>query len=189
MADSDSTPTDLTDETEVDQPAADESPAAVAPGSAELSEDEDAELPAEEPAEEPEPELPRFAAPFSSPEPTAVVARPRRRATRPSFAADAVDADGSAPAAAPAPAFISFVAPSETDVPPAPRRRGRRPAETVDDADETAEAEAAPVEDRDELIAAIASLDLAYEEGSVTQQDWESRRRDLKLRLVESEKP
>ncbi|MCF6506650.1 hypothetical protein E9549_04410, partial [Blastococcus sp. MG754426] len=39
------------------------------------------EAPAEEP--EPEPAGPRFGAQFSSPEPTAVVARPRRRATRP----------------------------------------------------------------------------------------------------------
>jgi ribonuclease E len=102
----------------------------------------------QEPEAEAEPELPRFATAFSSPEPTAVVARPRRRATRPSFAADPVDAE-SAPA--PAPAFITFVAPSETDAPPAPRRRGRRPAEAVEDADETAEGEAAPAEDRDDV--------------------------------------
>jgi ribonuclease E len=102
----------------------------------------------QDPEAEPEPELPRFATAFSSPEPTAVVARPRRRATRPSFAADPVDAE-SAPA--PSPAFITFVAPSETDAPPAPRRRGRRPAEAVEDADETAEAEAAPAEDRDDV--------------------------------------
>ncbi|MCW2534703.1 MAG: ribonuclease, Rne/Rng family, partial [Modestobacter sp.] len=72
-------------------------------------------------------EAPRFAAPFSSPEPTTVTARPRRRATRPALSADP---DSVAPAAAqvaPAiPAFVSFVAPPEADA-VAPRRRGRRP--------------------------------------------------------------
>ncbi|MGY2084210.1 Rne/Rng family ribonuclease [Blastococcus sp. SYSU DS0539] len=109
---------------------------------------EDAEQPAEDPEQpaEPEPEAhaadepddvdepapSRFGAQFSSPEPTAVVARPRRRATRPAGAADpgAVEAVTPAPAA-PVPAFISFMAPP-VDAPPAPRRRSRRPAESPD---------------------------------------------------------
>jgi ribonuclease E len=131
VADSDSTPTDLIDETAADQPAADETTAVVAPDSSEvpadeIPEDEDAEALPEEP--ETEPELPRFATPFSSPEPTAVVARPRRRATRSVIAADPDSVEAPAPAPA-IPAFVSFVAPSETDAPPSPRRRGRRPAE------------------------------------------------------------
>ncbi|WP_198597997.1 Rne/Rng family ribonuclease [Blastococcus atacamensis] len=74
-----------------------------------------------------------FGAQFSSPEPTAVVARPRRRATRP---AAAPDPESVAPVTPPAPAaaipaFISFVAPA-ADAPPAPRRRSRRPAESPD---------------------------------------------------------
>ncbi|WP_456599509.1 Rne/Rng family ribonuclease [Blastococcus sp. SYSU DS0616] len=87
---------------------------------------------------EPEPAGPRFGAQFSSPEPTAVVARPRRRATRPAAAADPDHVEAVRPvAAAPIPAFVSFVAPPD-DAPPAPRRRSRRPAESpepdVDDA-------------------------------------------------------
>ncbi|HEY0400395.1 MAG TPA: hypothetical protein VGD09_00140, partial [Blastococcus sp.] len=87
MADIENTSTD-TDEA---VPAADSAPNAeettdvVASGGTEVPEGEEPaeETPAEpEAAAEPEPELPRFAAPFSSPEPTAVVARPRRRATR-----------------------------------------------------------------------------------------------------------
>ncbi|MGY1723369.1 Rne/Rng family ribonuclease [Blastococcus sp. SYSU DS0533] len=103
-------------------------------------------------AEEPEPAGPRFGAQFSSPEPTAVVARPRRRATRPAGAA-APDPDPVQPArpvvAAAVPAFVSFVAPPD-DAPPAPRRRSRRPVESPEpdltdeaaeerDADETAD--------------------------------------------------
>jgi ribonuclease E len=123
----------------------------------------DAELEAEleakaatEPAAEPdhEHELPRFAAPFSSPEPTAVVARPRRRATRSVIAADPESVEASAPASV-APAFVSFVAPAETDAPPAPRRRSRRPAESPepDDLDDVAvdteeDAAAAPARTR-----------------------------------------
>jgi ribonuclease E len=84
---------------------------------------------------EPEPALPRFATAFSSPEPTAVVARPRRRATRSVIAADPDSVEAPAPAPA-VPAFVSFVAPSETDAPP-PRRRGRRPAAAAEDAPET----------------------------------------------------
>lgn len=79
---------------------------------------------------EPEPELPRFATAFSSPEPTAVVARPRRRATRSVIAADPDSVEAPAPAPA-VPAFVSFVAPSETDAPP-PRRRGRKAPEPVE---------------------------------------------------------
>jgi ribonuclease E len=108
----------------------------------------DQELPAEpaEPAAapaaaEPEPELPRFGAEFSSPEPTAVVARPRRRATRPARSADAssVDAPTPPPAAPPVPAFLAFVAPEAGDAPP-PRRRGRRPAQEVEAEESPAEA-------------------------------------------------
>ena len=43
-------------------------------------------------------------------------------------------------------------------------------------------------EDRDALIAAIASLDIAYETGSLDKTDWEKQRQSLKLRLVESER-
>ncbi|MGY2066170.1 Rne/Rng family ribonuclease [Blastococcus sp. SYSU DS0619] len=99
---------------------------------------EDAEQHAEPPADEAEgaeaeePAPSRFGAQFSSPEPTAVVARPRRRATRPVAAADPDPVEAVAPApAAPVPAFISFMAPP-VDVPPAPRRRSRRPAESPD---------------------------------------------------------
>jgi ribonuclease E len=108
------------------------------------AESEDAEPEDAEP-EDAEPELPRFAAPFSSPEPTAVVARPRRRATRPAFAAEPDEAAAESAQAAPAPAFITFVAPAETDVPP-PRRRARRPAA---EADAEPEGGATPVEDED----------------------------------------
>ncbi|MCZ2857392.1 Rne/Rng family ribonuclease [Blastococcus sp. VKM Ac-2987] len=104
---------------------------------------EDAEQPAEDaeqpaPADEPDADeaeesaASRFGAQFSSPEPTAVVARPRRRATRPAGAAAPDPAEAAPPApAAPVPAFISFMAPP-VDAPPAPRRRSRRPAESPD---------------------------------------------------------
>ena len=81
------------------------------------------------PEADPEPELPRFGAQFSSPEPTAVTARPRRRATRPSLAADPGPVAAPAPVAPVAPAFITFVAP-EPDAVATPRRRSRRPAES-----------------------------------------------------------
>lgn len=48
--------------------------------------------------------------------------------------------------------------------------------------------EAAPSETRDELLAAIASLDLAYESGSIEKQEWERQRDRLKTRLVEMER-
>ncbi|WP_241037579.1 Rne/Rng family ribonuclease [Blastococcus litoris] len=110
--------------------------------------------PAPEPEEEhePEPELPRFATAFSSPEPTAVVARPRRRATRSVIAADPDSVEAPAPAPAPvAPAFVSFVAPSEADAPPAPRRRSRRPAEAVEP-----EAVDEPATDEDDDLESVA---------------------------------
>lgn len=98
-------------------------------------------------ATEPEPEADaepvgsRFGAQFSSPEPTAVVARPRRRATRPVAAPDPDTVEPVTPAApaAPVPAFVSFMAPPE-DAPPAPRRRSRRPAESPEVESEGAEA-------------------------------------------------
>ncbi|PRY42146.1 ribonuclease E [Geodermatophilus tzadiensis] len=85
-----------------------------------------AEAPAEEePEDDPAPSP--FGAQFSSPEPTAVIARPRRRATRPAGAADPGTVTPPPPPVAPAiPAFVSFVAP-EAEVAPAPRRRSRRP--------------------------------------------------------------
>ncbi|MGY1752396.1 Rne/Rng family ribonuclease [Blastococcus sp. SYSU D01042] len=92
-----------------------------------------------EPQPDPEPEADpeqvgsRFGAQFSSPEPTAVVARPRRRATRPAAAPDPDAVEPVTPAApvAAAPAFVSFMAPP-ADAPPAPRRRSRRPVESPD---------------------------------------------------------
>jgi ribonuclease E len=78
-------------------------------------------------AEPEEPPVSRFGAQFSSPEPTAVIARPRRRATRPAGAADPGDHPPAPPAAPAVPAFVSFVAPTGTDVPAPPRRRSRRP--------------------------------------------------------------
>ncbi|CAA9263598.1 MAG: Ribonuclease E, partial [uncultured Blastococcus sp.] len=102
--------------------------------------------PATAEAPEPEPELPRFATAFSSPEPTAVVARPRRRATRSVIAADPDSVEAPAPAPA-LPAFVSFVAPSETDAPPAPRRRGRRAAAVPEPEDAAEPVEDTPVED------------------------------------------
>ncbi|MGY1688749.1 Rne/Rng family ribonuclease [Geodermatophilus sp. SYSU D01105] len=79
---------------------------------------------------DPEPEdhpVSRFGAQFSSPEPTAVIARPRRRATRPAGAADPGAYVAPPPVAPTVPAFVSFVAPAEPEAPPAPRRRSRRP--------------------------------------------------------------
>ncbi|UOY03332.1 Rne/Rng family ribonuclease [Blastococcus sp. PRF04-17] len=139
MADTDSTTNDTTDETTEEDTgtAVTEVPAvsedSSVPNDAEAAEPaEDEPEPEQEPEQEPEPELPRFAAPFSSPEPTAVVARPRRRATRTVIAADPDSVDAPAPAPA-VPAFISFVAPSEPDAPPAPRRRSRRAAASAED--------------------------------------------------------
>ncbi|WP_051143956.1 Rne/Rng family ribonuclease [Modestobacter italicus] len=100
------------------------------------------------PAPESEPGLPRFGAQFSSPEPTTVTARPRRRATRPSLSADPDPVEPApAPVAPPAPAFITFVAP-EPDAAPPPRRRSRRPAESPAEPEEPAEA-TAEVDDRE----------------------------------------
>ncbi|SDE87894.1 ribonuclease E [Blastococcus fimeti] len=104
-----------------------------------------------EPEADPEPVGSRFGAQFSSPEPTAVVARPRRRATRPAAAPDpdAVEPVTPAAPAAPVPAFVSFMAPP-VDAPPVPRRRSRRPAESPDvepgdaEAPEVSEEEAEP---------------------------------------------
>lgn len=163
MADNDNDTTS-TDETAGVQPdAAEETPAAGTPDVGEATDDETeavdeteaadaveepvAEL---EPEPEPEPDLPRFATAFSSPEPTAVVARPRRRATRPALSADPLDVEA-APAqpVAPAPAFVSFVAPA-ADVPPPPRRRGRRPAEAPEDVEEVAQDTGGDLDETDE---------------------------------------
>lgn len=80
-------------------------------------------------------EAPRFGAQFSSPEPTTVTARPRRRATRPALSADPGSVEPAAAAAPPAPAAVSFVAAPQEVAPPPTRRRSRRtqaetPAET-----------------------------------------------------------
>jgi ribonuclease E len=119
---------------------------------------EDPDVDAEEtPAEaQPEPEAhhdaepvgSRFGAQFSSPEPTAVVARPRRRATRPVAAPDpdAVEPVTPAAPAAAVPAFVSFMAPP-VDAPPAPRRRSRRPAESPEIEPDEAEAPEVPAEE------------------------------------------
>ncbi|SEO59294.1 Rne/Rng family ribonuclease [Trujillonella endophytica] len=118
----------------------DDALAAVAPGAADL------------PAEDPEPDLDaepvsRFGAQFSSPEPTAVIARPRRRATRPAAPADP-DSVEPAPAAPPAvPAFISFVAPAEAEA-PVSRRRSRRPL--AESPEEPEDVDVAPMDDEDE---------------------------------------
>ncbi|WNV76944.1 Rne/Rng family ribonuclease [Geodermatophilus sp. DSM 44513] len=126
--------------------AAAEAPAEHAP-----AEDEAPEPPVAEPEEAP---VSRFGAQFSSPEPTAVIARPRRRATRPAGAADP-DAYTDLPPVAPAlPAFVSFVAPTETDAPAPPRRRSRRPLAESPVAEE---ADAEPAEDLDEDVPAPRS--------------------------------
>jgi ribonuclease E len=145
---SDNDPTDTTEVTEqapVDAAEPDgEAPAAAEPSAApeettdqaadgetidETADDEAADEPAAEEAsgtdDEPEPAPSPFGAHFSSPEPTAVVARPRRRATRPVAAPDPDTVEPVAAPVAAVPAFISFVAP-EADVAPPPRRRSRR---------------------------------------------------------------
>ncbi|RBY95047.1 ribonuclease E/G [Blastococcus sp. TBT05-19] len=138
----DAAPEDAADE---DVPDADVAPNTPQPAEAEVTgmpatPDEGAP---EEPAHSP------FGAHFSSPEPTAVVARPRRRATRPAAAPDPDAAPPVTPPApvAAAPAFISFMAPAADA--PAPRRRSRRPAESPDPEvlDEVADA---ADDDRDE---------------------------------------
>ncbi|MGY1803837.1 ribonuclease E/G [Blastococcus sp. SYSU D00922] len=137
MADDDTTSTtgETTRDDEVTEvPAVSEDSSVPEDGEAQAAAEPEPE-PEPEPEEEhePEPELPRFATAFSSPEPTAVVARPRRRATRSVIAADPDSVEAPAPAPAPvAPAFVSFVAPSEVDAPPAPRRRSRRPVEAAE---------------------------------------------------------
>src|SRR5215207_2508904 len=168
---SDNEPTDTDERTEqapVDETGADprETPDGTAPEA--LSEPE-TPLEEEEPAveeqptaqvEEPpvdeassteDPVRSPFGAEFSNPEPTAVVARPRRRATRP---VAAPDPDAVEPVAAPAaavPAFISFVAPAADDVPAPARRRSRRPAaetpeepEEIELVDDSADEDEAP---------------------------------------------
>ncbi len=115
------------DDEEIEEPVAEPAPEPIAEAHVE---------PEPEVEPETEPELPRFAAPFSSPEPTAVVARPRRRATRPALSADPDSVEAaSLPVAGPAPAFVSFVAPA-ADAPAPPRRRGRRPAESPEISDD-----------------------------------------------------
>ncbi|MGY1593107.1 ribonuclease E/G [Geodermatophilus sp. SYSU D00708] len=105
--------------------------------------------PEEATAEEPESEdhpVSRFGAQFSSPEPTAVIARPRRRATRPAGAADPGAYVAPPPVAPAAPAFVSFVAPAEPEA-PAPRRRSRRP---VAESPAVEEPDVEPAEDLDD---------------------------------------
>ncbi|SDO57498.1 ribonuclease E [Klenkia soli] len=98
-------------------------------------------------------EAPRFGAQFSSPEPTTVTARPRRRATRPALAADPGSVEP-APAAPPtAPAFIAFVAaPADAEpAAPATRRRSRRTqAETPAEPTEVSEVAPEATEEQDE---------------------------------------
>ncbi|SDG47562.1 Rne/Rng family ribonuclease [Klenkia brasiliensis] len=94
-----------------------------------------------------DPEAPRFGAQFSSPEPTTVTARPRRRATRPALSADPGSVEPAA-AAPPAPAFVSFVAAPQEVAPPAPRRRSRRTqAETPAEPEEPTAPVEAPAEE------------------------------------------
>jgi ribonuclease E len=158
--------TDLTGDAEQDpdtaqDPGAEQPPdggprtgdAAPTPDTGQPQDDATAEVPvAAAPEGEPQPEpeevlVSPFGAQFSSPEPTAVIARPRRRATRPAASADP-DAYEPAPPVAPVvPAFVSFVAPSETEVAPPPRRRGRRPAAEPPAAEEPVQE---PAEDLDE---------------------------------------
>ncbi|WP_448624620.1 Rne/Rng family ribonuclease [Geodermatophilus sp. URMC 64] len=116
----------------------------------ETSEASAAEEPEPEPEAEPEPEpepepASPFGAQFSSPEPTAVVARPRRRATRPAAAADPGSVEPVAPPAPAIPAFVSFVAP-DAEVAPVPRRRSRR---TVAESPEIEDVEAPAEEDEE----------------------------------------
>jgi ribonuclease E len=150
VADTDNSTPDFAEETTTGPRPDDtvsEIPAVSEDSSVPEDDDEEADASVEEspagPAPQPEPEAQseadpepvgsRFGAQFSSPEPTAVVARPRRRATRPVAAPDpdAVEPVTPAVAAAPLPAFVSFMAPP-ADAPPAPRRRSRRPAESPD---------------------------------------------------------
>ncbi|WP_304999764.1 ribonuclease E/G [Geodermatophilus marinus] len=111
-------------------------------GTPEATEQPAATAEAAEPAEPEETPFSRFGAHFSSPEPTAVVARPRRRATRPAGAAEPGDHPAPPPVSPTVPAFVSFVAPAEADEPPPPRRRSRRtqaesPAVEDEDRDDT----------------------------------------------------
>ncbi|MCZ2847340.1 Rne/Rng family ribonuclease [Modestobacter sp. VKM Ac-2978] len=130
------------------EPAADDgSPAEpdAEPSADDLSE-EQVEVPvAEAVTPQPEHELPSFGAQFSSPEPTTVTARPRRRATRPAVTADPDSVEPPAPQLSPvAPAFVSFVAP-EPEV-AAPRRRSRRPQ--AESPTESTDADAGRTDDR-----------------------------------------
>ncbi|WP_246080811.1 Rne/Rng family ribonuclease [Modestobacter altitudinis] len=131
----------LTDAADEDEEADSEAEASAAAALLPVS------APEPEPALEPEsePDLPRFGAQFSSPEPTTVTARPRRRATRPALSADP-DSVPPPPAAPPVPAFVTFVAP-EPDAAPT-RRRSRRPAESPAEPEESAQP-AAEVDDRE----------------------------------------
>ncbi|WP_052091281.1 ribonuclease E/G [Modestobacter caceresii] len=115
------------------------------PSADDLSE-EQVEVPvAEAVTPQPEHELPSFGAQFSSPEPTTVTARPRRRATRPAVTADPDSVEPPAPQLSPvAPAFVSFVAP-EPEV-AAPRRRSRRPQ--AESPTESTDADAGRTDDR-----------------------------------------
>ncbi|QXG78072.1 Rne/Rng family ribonuclease [Modestobacter sp. L9-4] len=131
----------------VEEPAEDAEPTAEEPALGETTALPDAWAPpVRRPEPEHEPELPRFGAQFSSPEPTTVTARPRRRATRPALAADPDSVEPLKPAAPTAPAFVTFVAP-EPEV-AAPRRRSRRAA-AESPVEETVEAPAV-VDDRDD---------------------------------------
>ncbi|MGY1708298.1 Rne/Rng family ribonuclease [Geodermatophilus sp. SYSU D00758] len=108
-----------------------------------------------EPTESEDTPFSRFGAHFSSPEPTAVVARPRRRATRPAGAAEPGDHPAPPPVAPTVPAFVSFVAPAEAEEPAPPRRRSRRtqaesPAVEDEDRDDTAGTGDAETPDTDE---------------------------------------
>ncbi|WP_206330643.1 Rne/Rng family ribonuclease [Modestobacter sp. KNN46-3] len=130
------------------EPAADDgSPAEpdAEPSADDLSE-EQVEVPvAEAVTPQPEHEPPSFGAQFSSPEPTTVTARPRRRATRPAVTADPDSVEPPAPQLSPvAPAFVSFVAP-EPEV-AAPRRRSRRPQ--AESPTESTDADAGRTDDR-----------------------------------------
>jgi ribonuclease E len=158
VADTDNTDTtDTTDETvagteenpaegsalapEGDAPVADGSDEAVTDPEAEVETEADTGEPEAPGAEEPEPAFSPFGAQFSSPEPTAVIARPRRRATRPAAAPDASQ-EAAGPSAPPAPAFVSFMAPPEAA--PEPRRRTRRaePAEDIAESGDEEQVEA-----------------------------------------------
>ncbi|GAB3313911.1 hypothetical protein GCM10027451_28230 [Geodermatophilus aquaeductus] len=121
--------------------------------------------PEEEPEDEPVPSP--FGAQFSSPEPTAVIARPRRRATRPAGAADPGAVEPLPPVAAPAiPAFVSFVAP-EAEVAPPPRRRSRRPQAESPDVEDVA----APVEDDEETPAPRSRRSRSRRRGGAAERE------------------